>query len=378
MANPFSSLMSLFQKKSESVIGIDIGSSSIKVVQVERKSGRAVLETYGELALGPYTGMEIGRATNLPAEKLAEAVKDLFREAKISTNKCGVAIPFSSSLVSLIDIPTFDQKQLSQIIPIEARKYIPVPISEVSLDWWVIPKESDAAMHKAPPGLAEESNPLAAAPKTSVLIVAIHNEALVKYKSIMSANNLDASFFEIEVFSTVRSILDPEPSSVLILDMGAGATRVYIVDHGIIRSTHTINKGGQDLTLALSGAMNVPVAQAEELKRSFGLSAQKDGQDLSQIMTGILSYIFLEANRMLLGYQKRYNRTIGKVVLTGGGVNLKGLPQFAETSFQTPVIIADPFEKVEAPAFLEKVLEGAGPEFAVAIGVALRRLQEIS
>ena len=155
-------------------------------------------------------------------------------------------------------------------------------------------------------------------------------------------------------------------------------TKVYIVDHGIIRTTHTINKGGQDLTLALSSSMNISVSEAEEMKRNYGLSVQKEGQNVSQIMSGTLSYVFIEANRMLLNYQKKYNRTIGKVVLTGGAVNLKGLSEFAASNFQVPIVVADPFEKIEAPAFLEKVLEGAGPEFAVAIGIALRRLQEVS
>jgi type IV pilus assembly protein PilM len=375
MANPLSSLFNMFQKPAQSVLGIDIGSSSIKFVQLKRKSGRAVLETYGELALGPYSGLEIGRATGLQADKLSEALKDLLREGKTSTTKCGVAIPFPSSLVSLIELPTFDQKQLGQIIPIEARKYIPVPISEVSLDWWVIPKEDDKFTNSAMSEGAVPNEEVKS--KTEVLIVAIHNEALSKYKTIVNSNNLDTSFFEIEVFSTMRAILDPEPGAILILDMGAGATKLYIIDHGIVRTSHTINKGGQDLSMSVASALNVPLAQAEELKRSFGLSMKKDGEDFPDVMSGTLSYIFLEANRLLLNYQKKYNRTISKVVLTGGGANLKGLSEFAGTNFQVPIMMADPFSKVEAPAFLEKVLAGAGPEFAVAIGTALRRLQEV-
>jgi Tfp pilus assembly PilM family ATPase len=90
-----------------------------------------------------------------------------------------------------------------------------------------------------------------------------------------------------------------------------------------------------------------------------------------------LDYIFAEAARVLLGYQRKYNKNIGKVVLSGSGVLLKGLPELAKKTFQTEVVLADPFGKVEYPAFLASVLKDAGPGFAVALGLALRKLQEV-
>lgn len=142
MANFFTNL---FNKNSVSVLGIDIGSSSIKMVQISRKNGRAVLETYGELALGPYTGKGVGESTNLSTEKIIEAINDMLREKEvnITTRSCGLAIPFSSSLMAVIDMPIATKKQLEQMVPLEARKYVPVPISEVTLDWYIIPKDKD-------------------------------------------------------------------------------------------------------------------------------------------------------------------------------------------------------------------------------------------
>ena len=130
----------MFKEKNESVLGIDIGSSSIKVVQLKKKKGKAVLETYGELSLGPYSQTEVGRATNLPSDKLSQAFSDLLHEAKTTTTKCGVAIPIGSSLVTLMEMPNASEKDLAQMIPLEAQEIIPVPIAEVSLDWWVIPQ----------------------------------------------------------------------------------------------------------------------------------------------------------------------------------------------------------------------------------------------
>src|SRR4051812_9943942 len=159
-------LSSLFKKES-SVLGVDIGSSAIKVVQIKKKRGRAVLETYGELALGPYAGIEVGRATQLPADKIIEAVKDILRESKTTTGSCGAALPLSSSLITFLSIPPVPEKQIADVVAIEARKYIPVPLSEVLLDYSVIPREdayvTDEATKTEKQGM-------------DVLAVAIHNE----------------------------------------------------------------------------------------------------------------------------------------------------------------------------------------------------------
>ena len=117
---------------------MDIGSSSIKVVQLRREKGRVILETYGAISLGPYAGVEIGRATALGADKISEALKDVIREANVTTTDAAISIPYSSSLGSIIKLPATVEKQLAQVVPIEARKYIPVPINEVLLDWFVV------------------------------------------------------------------------------------------------------------------------------------------------------------------------------------------------------------------------------------------------
>src|SRR3990167_11086166 len=139
----FSKLMS--SGGDTSVVGVDIGSSAVKFVELRKKGGRAVLGTYGALALGPYDNVSVGQVTKLPNEKIAEALRDVLREANASSRVCGLAIPLSASLLSLIEMPVLDQKQLPQMVPIEARKYIPVPMSDVTLDWWVIPKNEREA-----------------------------------------------------------------------------------------------------------------------------------------------------------------------------------------------------------------------------------------
>ncbi len=374
-------LFSFFSKKDQSVLGIDIGSSAIKIVQVRRKHGRAVLETYGELALGPYAGVEVGRATALPNEKIGEALKDILREAKSTTLSAGVALPLSSSLISFITLPQIQEKQMAEVVALEARKYIPVPMNEVKLDWSLIPREDAFSTdEEVVPGSNGEvtAKKKDGKPMTQdVLIVAIHNEYINNYQAIMTNTAIKASFFEIEIFSSIRAVVEQGIQAVMVVDMGARTTKLYIVERGILRSSHIINKGGQDITLTLSKSLSISVNEAENMKRTYGLKGGPEYKELTEIITVNLDNIFYEANAVLLNYQKKYMKNISKVVLTGGGVLLKGFTDLAKISFQTEIIYADPFGKLDTPAFLAEQFKEAGPEFAVAIGTALRRLGEV-
>ncbi len=113
------------------------------------------------------------------------------------------------------------------------------------------------------------------------------------------------------------------------------------------------------------------------MKRTNGLKGGPEYKELTEIITVNLDFIFYESNAAMLNYQKKYMKNISKVILTGGGVLLKGFTDLAKISFQTDIIYADPFGKLETPAFLAEQFSLAGPEFAVAIGCALRRLSEV-
>ena len=372
-----------FNQDEVSALGIDIGSSAIKIVQLKKKNGQAILETYGELALGPYTGLSVGQAVVLAPDKLAQALIDLMKEKEvnITTKKCGISIPFTSSLMSVIEMPDVSTKQLAVMVPLEARKYIPVPVSEVMLDWSVIPKsemqEEDSSEYATTAERAttdQGTGTRTALPKVNVLIVAIHNETIVRYQDIVVKSALEAGFFEIEIFSTMRAVLDETLRPVMIMDMGAASTKLYVIERGVIRSSHTINRGSQDITLTISKSLGLSMERAEVMKRQVGVTGEN--KNLTDVVILTLDYIFAEVNNVLLSFEKKYNKTISKVILVGGGAILKGLADLAKNNFKTDVVLADPFSKVNAPAFLENILKETGPEFAVAIGLALRKLAE--
>ena len=371
--NPFAKLSNMLKLGStpSSVVGVDIGSSFVKAVQLKKKGSKAVLETYGELALGPLAGLEVGQATNLPAEKIVEAITDLFKEANITSRDVVFSIPLTATMLSVIQLPDLGQVKLDQMVPIEARKYIPTSISEVALNWWVIPKMN--RVYKDP----DKEAPKAESPMTDVLIAAIHNEAIAKFEAIKKGIGLSSALLEIEIFSSIRSVIGHDLTPIMTIDMGAGATKLAMIEYGVVRtSPHIINMGSQDITLALSKSLGITVADAEQLKRETGLSRKDvNGKNVNDIISLTLDNIFGEAKRVLVNYQKRYNKTVSKIILTGGGVLLKGLPAVATKNFEAEVVLGDPFSKIDAPAFLGSTLRENGPEFAVAIGLALKAMR---
>ncbi|MFA6324894.1 MAG: type IV pilus assembly protein PilM [Candidatus Paceibacterota bacterium] len=376
MDNPFKKILDsasgLFSGGSpDSAVGIDIGSSAIKIVEIKKKEGKAVLQTYGSIALGSYADLEIGRITNLTAEKNIEALKEVLKQSGVVTTSAALSIPVQSSLIFTLELPAqVKESDIPSIVPNEARKYIPVPITEVSLDYFLLPKKE--------PTFAEANNPEASfsrGEKNEVLVVAIQNDAISKYRSIVSGCDLNAGFFEVEIFSSVRANFEHELSLVLMIDFGASRTKLSLVEFGMVKSFHIVNRGGSDISDSISKSLSIPFAKAEEMKKEFGLFENPTEVKLPDIIKIHTDYIFSEINNVLLSYEKKYNRTISKVILTGGGALLKGLKEVAENNFRAEVEIGHPFSKVSAPVFLEKVFENIGPEFAVALGLALRKLQ---
>jgi type IV pilus assembly protein PilM len=360
----------------ENALGVDIGTSAIKVVEIKRKGGRAVLETYGSIALGPYAEVDAGRVTNLPIEKTVEALKEVLKQSGTTSTNLALAIPVQSSLIFTIDLPVqVKGSEIQDIISTEARKYIPVPITEVSLDYFPLPKkESSFEEMNASVDVAGVSTQTSNE-KTNFLVVATQNDTTAKYRSIISQSGLTSAFFEIEVFSSIRANFEHELSPVLLIDFGASRTKLSIVEFGVLKSYHAIERGGADITESISKSLSIPFLEAEKMKKDFGIFGNPTEKSLSDIIKIHTDYIFSETNNVLLGYEKKYNRTISKVIFTGGGSLMKGLKEVALNNFRAEIELGHPFAKVNTPAFLEKVLENIGPEFAVALGLALRKLQ---
>lgn len=341
-----------------SIIGIDIGSSAIKIVQLRKSGSLAILETYGTLSLGQFIGKEDGLVTNLESDKIKDALLSLLTEAKADSKTIALTIPGANALLFSLSLPSsVSGSALEEAVRTESRTHVPVNISDVNLDWMVIPKRD-----------FEESTDN----QKEVLVVAVLSESVKKFQEIISKTDLNTKFLEVEFFSLVRSAMTHELSPTMIIDMGAQKTKVCVVEAGIVKQVHIINKGGADITNSIAISREIPFARAEDLKVTYGLEPAQEYSFLKDIISLSTDYIVSECQSVVLAYEKKYNRAIHEIILTGGAARLKGFYEVASDIFQAEVIYASPFDKTKNPEFLEETLKTIGPEYAQAIGVALR------
>jgi Tfp pilus assembly PilM family ATPase len=158
-----------------------------------------------------------------------------------------------------------------------------------------------------------------------------------------------------------------------VLDIGAASTKAYVIEHGVVALSHSISTGSQDITRAIAVSSGVSLSRAEAVKKEQGL---EDGGTQGNPEL-VFSRIFSDVRRVIVQYETAHTKSISAIVLTGGGGITKSLGAYAKNIFSIDVHVADPFAKTEAPAFMRPVLEEIGPEFAVAVGLALRKLDEI-
>jgi len=159
--------------------------------------------------------------------------------------------------------------------------------------------------------------------------------------------------------------------------MGTSATKVYIVEHGVVRGSHRIEQGGEDITRTLASNLDIAFSEAEKIKRKVGLTG--DGDDAEAVKNSalnVLDHVFSRAQEIISAYQEENATVVQETVLTGGGAVLSGVEGVANDLIGIEVRRADPFSKLETPEFLSQTLKDIGPEFAVAIGAALRQLRE--
>lgn len=364
------SKLGLFGGGSQRIIGLDVGSASVKLVQLKKEKERAVLETYGELSIGPYLKKETGRVVPLSEDESVLIIKDLLKEAGAKTNEIVVSIPLKSSFITTIDFPLMSDAELKEAVPFEARRRIPISLSEVEIDWWAIPKALETKKRTEEQGLFEKKE------KVKILLVAIHKEIIDRYKTIAEKAGLDIKGFEIEVFGLARSSIMQELSPILLIDFGASSTKMAIMDYGIIRETHQFQKGSQEITMALSRSLNIDFQRAERIKKEVGLSLKPEDQETASVIKPVLDYVLSEAKRIMIDYRKREERSISHVVLSGGGSSLKGAVDFVINNLGIEAKLANPFRKTAYPLFLEPVLKEIGPSLAIATGLALRGLKE--
>lgn len=338
-------------------MGLHIGAYSSKVVQLRYEGERAVLETYGEIKNEGYLAhpeaSRSGGSIPYLDQDIAALIQDLVRESNVTTTQAICTIPATAAFITTISFPRSLHGEISQAVPYEARKYVPIPIAEVALEWMIL---EDAQV----PDIIE------------VLLVAVPRELVEKFQRVSHAAGIVLRTLEVEPFSTVRSLAGHDQSPMAIANIGHLSTSLTFVDKGFIRRVHTMNRGSHELTLALERGLAVGRERAEQAKRDIGLSERIEERDITSVIAPLIETLFAEIARAIALYNRRAARKIQRVNLTGGGAHLKGIVAYGASKLGMEVMLGNPFARLVTPPFLQPMLREIGPNFSTAVGAALR------
>ncbi len=344
----------LWPKKTGSKIGIDLGSSAIKMVELEKKDERLFLSNY---ALFQTPSDNPFRISDLKDEEIVGLLKRMIQEAQIKSRRASISLPVEKTFSIAIELPMMAEKELAAAIPFEARKYIPVPLDEIVLDWSILdnkqnkdfskvpkaltplPKAVDQKVSAAVENLSEKINKEkekikeAAGPpqekKMQVLVVAVPKEVINRLTKIAKAAELELESLEQESFSLVRAILGNEKNTYVLADLGRRSTDLIIADEGMVRSSHNLETINKEIVL-------------------------------------------MEIDRLINNFQVKYNKKISQCLLVGGRSGERDFVEFLKNKLKLPVRVADPLARVGYDPALKKILPEITPSLAVAVGLAMQ------
>lgn len=336
----------MFFSRSKSKLGIDIGTSSIKVAQIKKEEGKSILETYGIVNVSSQSFAGIGPEV---IDKTAEILKTLLSKSSITTKKAVASLPNNIVFVSVIDMPRLVDKELQSAIEWEARRYVPLPLEEVTLSWSVL-KDT---------GIPD---------KLKVLITAVPTTVIENYLKMFKLAGLEPEALEIEALALIRSLVGSRQDAFMIIDIGARNTSLNLVDKGFLQVSRNLSLGGENITSSIASSLRVSFSRAEEFKR--GLGVQGPTGQVPETVRTVLDSIKREAEGLMSIYENKGGK-IQEIILAGGDSQLPGLAEFF-SDLGAKVQMGNPLKFVSFNETIKASLEPLAPSLSIALGLAMR------
>lgn len=381
----------------KSFLGVDIGTSGIKVVQLERFQRQPKLVTYG------YAESHFDVVRDQSEElqvHVAQTLSQVLAQSRVTSNMAVAALPTFAVFSSIITLPRMPKHDLATAIRWEAKKFIPLPIEEMSLDWKILDggdnslaerifmmnlsslikkKEEQAAVKNAEDDLAKAQEEAKAekqekAKNVRVLLTAAPKTLVGRYVKIFSLAKVKLLSLETEAFALSRSLIGVEQNSVMIVDIGSSSTNICLIENGVPILNRGLDLGGYHISKSISNSLNVSFERAEQFKLDFGIRMQGAESGLPGAIKDSLQPIINEIQYVFELYQNQGSVQIDRVVLSGGSAFLPNFTSYLSQLLKTPVYIGNPWDRVRIPVDLKPVLDAIGPQMAVTIGLAMRNL----
>ncbi|OGY22245.1 MAG: hypothetical protein A2113_03135 [Candidatus Woykebacteria bacterium GWA1_44_8] len=334
--------------------GLDIGTHSLKAVQLSGSSEQPGFVAAGQIPTPPHT---VSAETEESVEALAATVKTLHKEARITTNKVVAALPESQIFTRVIELPPLSAAETRHAISWEAEQYVPIPMSEVRLDWQVLGKT-------------------VAGDKMEVLLVAAPIILVERFIKTIKAAGLTVVGLETEITAVVRSLVQRSEGAptTMVVSIGASTTDLSIVTGGRINFTRSIATGGVALARGVAQELGFELDQAPEYMKTYGLDATSLEGKVMQAIKPVFDVIVNEIRRSLAFYATKHpDLPVKRVVVTGGTAKLSGLVIYLAEAIGLEVQIGNPWEGVSLPSSIAPKLEEEGTSYAVAVGLALKQ-----
>jgi type IV pilus assembly protein PilM len=350
--------MGLFSMSTDNLfLGIDIGDSSLKMVELRKKNHKMYLSNY---AFSENVS-EINFTKIEDIDYLAQAINKVRVAAGITSRKVTVSLPTFAVFSSIISLSNVDKKTLAALVNEEAQKVIPLPLEEMILDWKIIPDENNKIRTKG---------------NIRIFLTGSPKKLVKKYIDVFKKAKLDLASLETETFSLVRSLVGDDKTTVMIVEIGANSTDLSIVKESIPVLNRSLAVCGSSVTKVLSEKLGFNYAQAEQFKFDLSVSLGENNQEaLPKLIAATLEPIVTEMQYMLDFFHSQGGDKIEKVILSGGSALLLNLSDYFSKRLNIKVIIGDPWSRIDCPIELKPVLNEAGPRLAVAIGLAMREIQ---
>lgn len=368
--------MALFKGGKAGYLGVDIGTSSIKLVDFKNEGGRPKLVTYAFLE----------RPTNIikldsvqEQGQMSASLRELVKQSRAGSDRVIAALPSFAVFSSIVSLPVMPRKDLYAAVRWEAKKFVPMPIEDMVLDWRLLKDKehggpASSEKHESTEGSAAGGVDEHGPKNLRVLLTAAPKSLVKRYIDIFRNANLHLASLETESFALERSLLGGDQGSYMIVDIGAVATTITITVNGIPLLNRSIDVGGDTITKAIANSLNVDLQRAEQFKLDVGMGMQSGTSQIPRAIEFVVTSVVNEIRYVFNLFRNQGEKPIEKIILAGGSAFLANLPDYLATTLNIKVYIGDPWARVVYPVDLKPALDEIGPRFAVAIGLGMREI----
>jgi type IV pilus assembly protein PilM len=342
------------------MVGLDIGSSSVKAVELQGKNGSYQLVSLGYENLQPDSIVD-GQIMEL--NNVSNVIANIFNEHKIATTRVAAGVSGHSVIVKNIVLPQMSEDELQESFSWHAEEHIPFDISDVNLDYQITGNASDALQ---------------------VLLAACKRDKIANLKQAIQLAGKQPAVIDVDAFALQNCYelnYEPQPGQVVaLLNIGASTTNINILNGTRSVFTRDASVGGNQYTGLLQKELGLTFEQAEAVKRGMAIPEGVEQRAIEPILETVSDILALEIQKTMDFYRATAEdgeSAVQKILISGGGSKLTGLMEYLAHRFEIPVEVFDPFRqiKVDARSFDPDYMREVVPEMAIAVGLALRGVE---